>query len=99
MVIVVSNWIPVKQGHKETSEQRWKNRKWAMASHPGFIRTEVLRPVKGDHYIVVTHWQTMKDFEAWTSSDSFKESHANAPTRELFSGPSRLETHEVIAER
>jgi heme oxygenase (mycobilin-producing) len=99
MVVVVSNRIPVKQGYKETFEQRWKNRKWAIANHPGFIRTEVLKPVKGDHYIVVTHWQTLKDFEAWTNSNSFIESHANAPPREAFAGPSQLEIHEVIAER
>lgn len=99
MVVVVSNRIPVKQGYEETFEQRWKNRKWAIASHPGFIKTEVLKPVKGDHYIVVTHWQSMKDFEAWTNSDSFMESHANAPPREVFAGPSQLEIHEVIAER
>ena len=99
MVVVVSNRIPVAKGHEEAFEERWRNRKWPIASHPGFIRTEVLKPVKGDHYIVVTHWQTMKDFENWTNSNSFMESHANAPPRESFSGPSQLEIHEIIAER
>lgn len=99
MAVVVSNRIQVAKGHEEAFEQHWKNRKWAIASHPGFIRTEVLKPVKGDHYIVVTYWQSMKDFEAWTKSNSFAESHANAPPRESFSGPSQLEIHEVIAER
>ena len=99
MVVVVSNRIPVAKGSEEEFERRWKNRKWAIANHPGFIRTEVLKPVKADHYIVVTHWQTMKDFEDWTHSDSFKESHANSPPKESFSGPSKLEIHEVIAER
>lgn len=99
MVVVVSNRIPVAKGHEEAFEQRWKNRKWTIASHPGFIRTEVLKPVKGDHYIVVTHWQSMKDFENWTSSNAFMESHSNAPPCESFSGPSQLEIHEIIAER
>jgi len=99
MVVVVSNRIPVQKGFEETFEQRWKNRKWSIADHPGFIRTEVLKPVKGDHYIVVTRWRSMKDFENWTNSDAFTESHANAARREAFSGPSQLEIHEVIAER
>jgi heme oxygenase (mycobilin-producing) len=99
MVVVVSNRIAVKKGYEETFEQRWKNRKWSIANHPGFIRTEVLKPVKADYYIVVTHWRSMKDFENWTNSDAFMESHANAPPREAFSGPSQLEIHEVIAER
>jgi heme-degrading monooxygenase HmoA len=99
MVVVVSNRIPVKKGYEEAFEQRWKERKWTIANHPGFIRTEVLRPVKGNSYIVVTHWQSMKNFEDWTSSDAFMESHANTPPRESFAGPNQLEIHEVIAER
>lgn len=70
-----------------------------VANLPGFIRTDVLKPVKGDHYIVVTHWQSMKDFENWTNSNSFMESHANAPPHDPFAGPSQLEIHEIIAER
>jgi heme oxygenase (mycobilin-producing) len=99
MVIVVSNRIPVKDSYREDFERRWKERKWTIANSPGFIRTEVLRPVKGDHYVVVTHWEAMKDFENWTSSEAFRESHANTPPHEAFSGPSQLEIHEVIAQR
>ena len=99
MVVVVSNRIPVAKGAEEEFERRWKNREWKIASHPGFIRTEVLKPLKADHYIVVTHWQTMKEFENWANSDAFIESHANSPPRESFSGPSKLEIHEIIAER
>jgi heme-degrading monooxygenase HmoA len=98
MVVVVSNRISVAKEAEEEFERRWKNKKWTMASHPGFIRTEVLKPVKSD-YVVVTHWQTMKDFEDWTNSDAFIESHANAPPKQSFSGPSKLEIHEIIAER
>ena len=99
MVVVVSNRIPVAKGAEEEFERRWKNRKWTIANHPGFIRTEVLKPVRADHYVVVTHWKTMKEFEDWTKSDAFMESHANAPPKQSFSGPSKLEIHEIIAER
>ena len=84
MVVVVSNRIPVAKGAEEEFELRWKNRKWTIADHTGFIRTEVLKPVKADHYVVVTHWQTMKDFENWTNSEAFIESHANAPSGNIF---------------
>jgi heme-degrading monooxygenase HmoA len=99
MVVVVSNRIPVAKGHEASFEQSWRNRKWAIGSHPGFIRTEVLKPVKGNRYIVVTHWQSIKDFETGTASSSFMESHANAPRGESFSGPSQLKIHEVTIER
>ena len=99
MVVVVSNRIPVAKGAEKEFERRWENRKWTIANHPGFIRTEVLKPVKAEYYVVVTHWQTMKDFEDWTKSDAFTESHVNAPPKQSFSGPSKLEIHEIIAER
>jgi len=85
MVVVVSNRIAVKKGHEEEFEHRWKNRKWAIANSRGFIRTEVLRPVKGDHYIVVSHWQSVKEFEDWTDSDAFMESpRRHASTRSFL---------------
>lgn len=98
MVLIVSNRISVAEGHEEEFERRWRDRKWSILKSPGFIRTEVLRPVNGDHYIVMTHWQSREDFEHWTESQAFMEAHKNAPPKETFSGPSKLEVHEVIAE-
>lgn len=97
MVIVVANRIPVSKGWEEEFEKRWRNRKWSIAGLPGFLGTEVLRPVKGDTYIVQTHWRSMKDFEGWTKSAAFGEAHADPPPREAFAGPNTLEVHEVFA--
>jgi heme-degrading monooxygenase HmoA len=46
----------------------------------------------------MTHWRSKEDFEHWTESQAFIEAHMNTPPREAFSGPSKLEVHEVIAE-
>ena len=77
MVIVVANRIPVAKGWEEAFERRWLNRKWSIATLPGFLGTEVLRPMKGDVYVVQTHWRSMKDFERWTKSAAFGEAHAD----------------------
>ena len=98
MVLVVSNRIPGAKGWEEDFERRWKQRKWSIAQSPGFIRTEVLRPMKGDHYVVMTYWRSKEDFERWTESQAFMEAHANTPPKEAFTGPSKLEIHEIIAE-
>ena len=99
MVVVVANRIPVAKGWEEEFERRWRERKWAVAELPGFIRTEVLRPVKGGYYVVTTHCRSMEDFEHWTESKAFKEAHADTPPKEAFAGPNVLEVHEVIAEK
>lgn len=93
MVLIVSNRIPVAKGHEEEFERRW-----TITKSPGFIRTEVLRPVNADHYVVMTHWRSKEDVEHWTESQSFMEAHMNTPPKEAFSGPSKLEVHEVIDE-
>jgi len=99
MVVVVANRIPVSKGWEEEFERRWRNRTWSIANLPGFLGTEVLRPVKGDMYIVQTHWRSMKDFEHWAKSPAFQEAHAKPPPREAFAGSNVLEIHEVFAGR
>ncbi len=99
MVVVVSNRIPVAKGWEAEFERRWKARKWLIAKLPGFIRTEVLRPVKGDYYVVMTHWRSPEDFERWTESEAFREAHADPPPKEAFAGPNVFEVHEVFAMR
>ena len=99
MVIVVSNRIPVAKGWEAEFERRWANRKWSIAELPGFLRTEVLKPVKGEYYVVMTHWRSMADFERWTESEAFGEAHANTPPKEAYAGPNVLEMHEVLAEK
>ena len=99
MVIVVANRIPVAKGWEEAFERRWLNRKWSIATLPGFLGTEVLRPMKGDVYVVQTHWRSMKDFERWTKSAAFGEAHADPPPREAFAGPNAFEIHEIFASR
>ena len=111
-MIVVTNRIPVAEGHEPDFEDRFKNRVHLVDKSPGFIRNEVHRPkpMKMDrdagkfvpnpeeqgYYEVKTWWRSMEDFEAWTRSDSFKEAHKDRPPKEMFAGPNKLEIHEVF---
>jgi len=111
-MIVVTNCIPVAQGHEIDFEDRFRNRVHLVDQSPGFIRNEVHRPrpVRFDHesggfvadpdaegyYEVKTWWRSMDDFVAWTRSDAFAEAHANRAPKEMFRGPSKLDVHEVF---
>ncbi len=97
MVIVVANRIPIAKGWEEEFEKRWRNRKWSITELPGFIRNEILRPIRGDHYIVKTYWESMEDFQRWTKSKAFEEAHKDSPPSEAFAGENSLEIHEVIS--
>jgi heme-degrading monooxygenase HmoA len=95
-MIVVSNRIQVAQGHEKEFEQRFEGRAGLVEHMPGFVRLEILRPVKSDYYIVLTHWENEAAFRAWTESAEFKEGHRNRPPAEIFAGPNVFEMHEVI---
>ncbi|MFW6086904.1 MAG: antibiotic biosynthesis monooxygenase family protein [Myxococcota bacterium] len=111
-MIVVTNRIPVAEGHEADFEDRFKHRVHLVDQSPGFIRNEVHRPrpVKFDHesgtfvpdpeepgyYEIKTWWRSMDDFVAWTRSEAFAEAHGNRPPKEMFAGPSKLLVHEVF---
>ncbi len=95
-MIVVSNRIKVAQGHEKEFEDRFAGRAGLVEKMPGFIRLEILRPVKSDYYVVLTHWEDESSFHAWTESPEFQEAHRNRPRAEIFSGPNVFEMHEVI---
>ncbi len=95
-MIVVSNRLQVAKGQEQEFEKRFEGRARLVENRPGFVRLEILRPLKGDYYIVLTHWQDEASFRAWTESEEFKEAHRNRPPAEIFSGPNVFEMHEVI---
>jgi heme-degrading monooxygenase HmoA len=94
-MIVVQNRVPVADGHEEAFIERFRTRKGLVDGQPGFIRNMVLRPVKGDCFIVLTFWESEEHFRAWTESDAFKEAHSRVPPKDMFKGRSQLEIHDV----
>jgi heme oxygenase (mycobilin-producing) len=95
-MIVVSNRIQVAKGREQDFEKRFEGRVRLVETMPGFVRLEILRPIKSDYYSVVTHWQDEASFRAWTDSPEFKEAHNNRPSADIFAGPNVFEMHEVI---
>lgn len=111
-MIVVTNRIPVAEAYRIDFEERFRKRVHLVDRSPGFVRNEVHRPrpMKFDHetgawrddpsepgcYEVKTWWRSLEDFVAWTKSPAFAEAHANRPPKEMFTGPSKLEIHEVF---
>ena len=111
-MIVVTNRIPVSEGHEADFEDRFKKRVHLVDQSPGFVRNEVHRPrpmtfdrdsgtwnddPEGEgYYEVKTWWRTLEDFVSWVHSPSFREAHANRPPKEMFRGANVLEVHEVF---
>jgi heme oxygenase (mycobilin-producing) len=98
-MITVMNRIAVNPDFADQFEERFLNRARMVDEMPGFVSNQVLRPVApGDPYIVLTVWESREQFDAWTHSDAFTQGHARSSTlpKEAFSGPNKLELHEVL---
>lgn len=98
-MIAVANRIFVAPEYAQAFEERFRARAGLVDGMPGFISNQVLRPThEGDPYIVLTFWESHDAFKAWTKSDAFVKGHARSGTlpKEAFSGPNKLEIHEVI---
>jgi heme oxygenase (mycobilin-producing) len=97
-MIVVENHIPVREEFRERFEKMFASGTRFVQNSPGFVRNEVLKPIKGEYYIIRTYWDSNDDFERWTKSEEFAKAHNNARSSEdMFSGKSFLTIHEVIS--
>lgn len=76
MTFVAINVLTVPADSAATLEERFAARRGAVDTAPGFRSFELLRPVSGtDQYLVMTHWESQADFEAWTQSQAFRHGH------------------------
>ena len=64
-MILVQNHIPVRKEYAKQFEDAFRSSQTDMNNVVGFIRTEILRPVKGNEYIVATYWKSIEDFNQW----------------------------------
>lgn len=79
MSFVAINVLTVPTGAGATLEQRFAGRAGMVDSAPGFERFELLRPVEGtEDYLVVTHWASKADYQAWLDSRAFAAGHAKS---------------------
>lgn len=78
---VVMNNIPVTEDGRAPFEDRFKKRESEMDMMPGFQGFRLLRPVKGNTYVVFTQWTSVQDYENWKNSDHFKKAHKGKATK------------------
>ncbi len=100
-MFVMMNRMSVPSEYRDKFEMMFRTRARAVDRRPGFVRAEILRPESGNEYIVMTHWETQKDFEAWTKSDEYREGHQRVGEFKDANGKlaltSKVETYEVFA--
>ena len=96
-MFVVMNRIPVAEGREQDFEKTFTERDRAVDQMPGFIDMQVLRPLEGRTYVVLSRWKSRQAFQDWTQSEAFISAHRKQPPGLVESRP-LLETYEVFTE-
>ena len=99
---IAMNRFSVLPGEDKAFEAVWLGRDTHLGGVPGFIAFHLLRgPTAEDHVLYSSHtlWRSKADFEAWTRSEAFRATHANAGgNKPLYLGHPKFEGFEVIQE-
>ncbi len=105
-MIVVSNRVPVASGHEQAFAERFRGRAGLVEGHKGFVRLDILKPTevamhgrvmgRCEYHVILTYWDRVEDFVAWTESDDFRKAHSAQAPPEMFAGDNVFELHEVI---
>lgn len=74
---VVMSHIPLAEEGIPVFESRFKSRQEEISSQAGFQAFRLLKPTKGNTYIVLSQWVGKEYFEHWRDSEEFTKSHHN----------------------
>ena len=80
-MFIAMNRFKVAKGKESAFETIWSSRKTRLNELPGYISFHLLKgPERDDHVLYSSHtmWESRSNFEAWTRSEQFRDSHRNA---------------------
>ena len=79
MAVVKINAIEVSPDRASELEERFAKRAGEVEKMPGFLASELLRPLEGEtRDFVYTRWESEEAFRAWVESSSVTRGHAQA---------------------
>ncbi|KPD14094.1 antibiotic biosynthesis monooxygenase [Phaeobacter sp. 11ANDIMAR09] len=85
MSYIAMNRFKIRPGRTADFEDIWKSRESKLKELKGFREFRLLKgPETEGHTLYSSHvlWDSREDFEAWTKSQQFRDSHRNAGKRE-----------------
>ena len=101
-MFIAMNRFQVKIGSEAAFETVWRSRESYLGNMAGFVEFHLLKgPVAEDHTLYSSHtvWESKAAFEAWTTSEQFRKSHARAgnsgSAAPLYLGHPKFEGFEV----
>ncbi len=95
---LVMNVVHVNEEKREAFERTFLERESHVHKAEGFAGFELLRRDRDGEYVVLTRWESKEAFDAWASSDLFKQSHRHTE-RNPIGMDNEVRHYEVIDTR
>ena len=80
-MFIAMNRFRIALGREGVFEDLWRNRESSLDEVPGYREFHLLRgPSDDEATLFASHtvWESREAFEAWTKSENFRRSHAQA---------------------
>jgi len=68
---VIMHNIPITKENQPIFEERMEKALNTIEKIPGFYAGRLLKHIKKHHYVVLTQWASLHDFDRWKTSDTF----------------------------
>lgn len=98
----VMNYIPLTDEERPIFEFRFKNNHTPLQSQPGFRALRILRPRKGNTYIIITFWEKEEFYKDWKATSTyqnfFNQTDTASTQLQLFSGSSYMKEYFISNE-
>lgn len=81
MSFIAMNRFKITPGREADFEEIWRNRDRNLKEMKGFVEFRLLKGATTEEYTLYSShviWDSRDDFEAWTKSQQFRDSHKNA---------------------
>ena len=99
-MFIAMNRFRIALGREDVFEELWRSRESQLDQVPGFQEFHLLKgPTDEEAALYASHtvWKSKEDFDAWTQSENFRKSHANARAPEgTYLGHPNFEGFEVV---
>lgn len=95
-MVVAMFRMTVNDGRGQDLEQAFARRMGLVDQAPGFVAFDLLRPVEGTEYVVMTRWQTVEDFRRWRESEAHARAHERPEMPGVFAGMPKLDLFQVV---
>ncbi|GGA73616.1 antibiotic biosynthesis monooxygenase family protein [Ornithinibacillus halotolerans] len=95
---VVMNHIPVLDEGRPVFEDNFRKRKDEIHHQKGFQAFRLLKPLKGNTYVVFTQWDSANSYEQWKNSKEFQKAHTNIKPPAYFADRPFVNVYQMIEE-